>query len=51
VESSHVSRVDFFGLAAPGIPGEEGKGIGPDAERGLPHGRETLAAGQMTSDV
>jgi hypothetical protein len=50
-KGGHVGRIGLPGLAAPGIAGEKGKGIRPDAERGPPHGRKPLAAGQVTSDM
>ena len=46
-----VGGILFFRLAAPGIPGEEGEGIGPNGHGRLHHSHIPAAGRQMTSKI
>ena len=49
-EPRDVSRVEFLGLAAARVAGEERKGVRPDRDRRLPHRGIAFGRGQMASD-
>ena len=46
-----IGSVLLLRLAAPGIPGKEGKGISPDGQGGFHHGGIAAAGGQVTSKI
>ena len=46
-----IGRVNGFGLAAPGIAGEEGKGIGPQGQGRFHRGGVTAGGGKMASKI
>ena len=41
----HVLQIQGLGLAAPGVPGEELEGVGPDLHGLFSHGQVPLGAG------